>query len=76
MDAPPAMYLHKPPLYEVHENVMPRQQLMAFCNALGLSTEAKDGCGYVRDGICYVYRLDTKAAEAHFRAHCAGWKHK
>jgi len=76
---PPAQYDH-PPQIPVIEYVLPWNELQKVCHAQerpGVWTNYTGaglwGCSIVKDGKCYVARLDVPDVRRHELAHCNGW---
>jgi len=77
---PPPQYDH-PPTIPVIEQVMQWNELQkspcrawfdraGFSNASG---QGGGGCAFIKDGKCYVYRMDMPDMARHEYAHCNGW---
>jgi len=76
---PPVQYDH-PPKIPVIERVVPWNELQRLCRA-GIEAEKVRtatgygvwGCSVVKDGKCYVARIDNPGVRRHEVAHCNGW---
>jgi len=74
---PPSQYDH-PPQIPVIEKVLPWNELQRLCraserpiyNGTGYGVW---GCATVKDGKCYVARLDVPGVKRHELGHCNGW---
>jgi hypothetical protein len=76
---PPAQYDH-PPSMPVIERVLPWNELQRICRGV-IEREKFNtatgygawGCSVVKDGKCYVARIDVPGVRRHELAHCNGW---
>ncbi len=73
---PPTQYDH-PPSIPVIERVLPANEAAVICRTnerLNMTaTWAAAGCAIVKNGICYVVRVDMPDVARHELAHCNGW---
>jgi hypothetical protein len=74
---PPSQYDH-PPQIPVIEKVVPWNELQRLCRAserpiYNGTGYGLWGCAIVKDGKCYVARLDVPGVKRHELGHCNGW---
>lgn len=73
---PPDIYDHYPKM-EVIEQVTDFRSVDTTCQKLGLAEFQGyyNGCAFVKNGKCYIWRIADRQVQRHEYAHCNGWHH-